>query len=94
MTVITATSVPDQKSVGEKVDAVIESIDDASITAQVKTTLLFHRSTSALNTTVVTQEGVVELGGNARNAAERDLATKLVGDVYGVKRVVKTRIVQ
>ncbi len=94
MTVLTATTEPDKKSVGEKVDAVIESIDDASITALVKTTLLFHRSTSALNTTVVTQEGVVELGGNARNAAERDLAAKLVSDVYGVKRVVNTMIVQ
>ena len=30
-------------------------IDDASITAQVKMTLLYHRSTSALNTSVTTK---------------------------------------
>jgi len=87
MTVLTVAMKPGQKTTGEKMDAVIESIDDASITALVKTTLLYHRSTSALNTTVETNEGVVKLSGKAKNAAEKDLAAKLVGDVYGVKRV-------
>ncbi|MBI5593450.1 MAG: BON domain-containing protein [Deltaproteobacteria bacterium] len=83
-----------EKTIGKKVDAVTETVDDASITALVKTTLLFHRSTSALNTTVVTKKGVVELGGKARSAAEKNLASKLVSDVYGVKTVVNTMIVQ
>ena len=64
-----------------------EKIDDASITAQVKMTLLYHRSTSALNTTVETNHGVVTLCGKASNAAEKDLATKLANDVNGVKSV-------
>ena len=64
-----------------------EKIDDASITAQVKMSLLFHRSTSALNTIVVTNYGAVTLSGKARNAAEKDLVTKLVNDVKGVKSV-------
>ena len=64
-----------------------EDIDDASITAQVKMTLLYHRSTSALNTKVTTKKGVVTLGGKASNAAEVDLATKLTNDVKGVKGV-------
>jgi hyperosmotically inducible protein len=64
-----------------------EKIDDASITAQVKMSLLFHRSTSALNTIVVTNFGVVTLSGKARNAAEKDLATKIVNDIKGVKSV-------
>jgi osmotically-inducible protein OsmY len=64
-----------------------QKIDDASITAQVKMTLLYHRSTSALNTSVTTKKGVVTLGGKAKNAAEKDLATKLVNDVNGVKSV-------
>jgi osmotically-inducible protein OsmY len=64
-----------------------EKIDDASITAQVKLTLLNHRSTSALNTTVTTKHGVVTVGGKARNAAEKDLVTKLVTDINGVKSV-------
>jgi len=65
-----------------------ENIDDASITAQAKMTLLFHRSTSAGNTTVETNEGIVTLAGKARNGAEKDLAGKLVADVNGVKSVV------
>jgi hypothetical protein len=81
---------PVQKTVGEKVDAAGDPIDDASITAQVKMLLLSHRSTSALNTTVETKEGVVMLGGKARSAAEKDFATKLVSDVYGVKGIVNT----
>jgi hyperosmotically inducible periplasmic protein len=76
---VTKTSVK-ARTVGEK-------IDDASITAQVKMTLLYHRSTSALNTKVTTEKGVVTLGGKASNAAEVDLATKLANDVNGVKGV-------
>jgi len=79
---------------GETMDAVVESIDDASITAMVKTTLLYHRSTSALNTTVETKEGVVNLGGKAGNAAEKDLATKLTSDVHGVKSVTNNMTVE
>jgi osmotically-inducible protein OsmY len=62
-------------------------IDDASITAQVKMTLLYHRSTSALDTSVTTKRGVVTLTGKAKNAAEKDLAAKFANDVNGVKSV-------
>jgi len=65
-----------------------DTIDDASITALVKATLFSHRSTSALNTGVVTKNGFVTLSGKAKNAAEKDLAEKLVSDVQGVKQVV------
>ncbi|MFI5296308.1 MAG: BON domain-containing protein [Thermodesulfovibrionales bacterium] len=72
---------------GKTSRTVIEQIDDASITAQVKMALLFHRSTSALYTSVRTMHGVVTLSGKARNAAEKDLAAKLVKDIKGVKNV-------
>jgi hyperosmotically inducible protein len=62
-------------------------IDDASITALVKMTLLYHRSTSALNTSVTTKKGMVTLTGKAGNAAEKDLAGKFSKDVKGVKSV-------
>jgi len=55
----------------KKTRTVGEKIDDASITAQVKMTLLYHRSTSALNTSVTTKRGVVTLGGKAKNALKR-----------------------
>ena len=71
----------------KKTRTVGEKIDDASITAQVKMTLLYHRSTSALDTSVATKRGVVTLGGKAKNAAEKDLAAKYANDVKGVKSV-------
>ena len=71
----------------KKTQTVGEKIDDASITAQVKMTLLYHRSTSAINTKVGTKRGVVTLSGKASNAAEKDLATKLANDVNGVKSI-------
>ena len=65
-----------------------EKIDDASITAQVKSSLLTHRSTSALRTKVETTDGVVTVSGSAKNAAEKSLVTKLVNDINGVNSVI------
>ena len=74
-------------AVAKTARTVSENIDDASITAQVKMMLLYHHSTSALNTSVTTKQGVVTLGGKAKNTTEKDLATRLVNDVNGVKSV-------
>jgi osmotically-inducible protein OsmY len=87
MTVAAAPVKPTETTTGEKMDEVVESIDDASITALAKATLLYHRSTSGLKTKVETNDGVVTLSGKAKNAAEKDLASKYVGDVHGVKSV-------
>ena len=65
-----------------------EKIDDASITAQVKSSLTSHRSTSALHTGVSTTDGVVTLTGVAKNDAEKSLVTKLATDINGVTSVV------
>jgi osmotically-inducible protein OsmY len=65
-----------------------EKIDDASITAQVKASLMTHRSTSALKTKVSTTDGVVTVSGIAKNAAEKSLVTKLVTDINGVTSVI------
>lgn len=64
-----------------------EKMDDASITAQVKTALLTHRSTGSSKTKVETRDGEVTLTGNAKNAAEKSLVTKLVTDIRGVTSV-------
>jgi osmotically-inducible protein OsmY len=71
-----------------------EPMDDASITALVKMTLLYHRSTSALNAAVETKDGAVTLGDKAGSEAEKDRATKLVSDVHGVKTVVNNMTVE
>jgi len=62
-------------------------VDDATITAKVKTALLSRRSTSAINTTVKTNGGVVTLGGVAKNEAEKELAERLAHGIDGVKEV-------
>lgn len=67
-----------------------EKMDDASITAQVKMTLIFNSSTSAIRTSVTTKDGVVTVSGKAQNSAEIDLVTKLVEDVDGVYTVINT----
>ena len=80
MTVVPESGKKPQETLGEK-------IDDASITAQVKLTLFLHKATSWINTEVDTTDGAVTLRGKARNAAERDLVTRLASDIHGVKSV-------
>jgi len=47
-----------------------------------------HHSTSALHTTVSTTDGVVTVGGVAKNEAEKTLVTKLATDINGVSSVI------
>lgn len=75
------------------VPATTETIDDPSINAQVKVALWAHRSTHAIEVTTRTVAGVVTLRGNALNAAARDLAAKIAGDIHGVKDVVNEIVI-
>lgn len=77
---VVANAKPAPETMGEKVD-------DASITAQVKTSLLFHKATRVLATKVKTKDGVVTLHGEAKNAAEKELVGKIAEDIKGVKHV-------
>ena len=65
-----------------------ESVDDASISAQVRVALLTHRSTRNSQISVFTREGTVTLQGTAKNDSEKVLVSKLVEDIHGVKDVV------
>jgi len=71
-----------------------ESIDDASITSQVKYALLTHKATSAVKTKITTTEGVVRVTGEASNDAEKSLVTKLALDVRGTKSVTNDMTVK
>lgn len=84
---VAKTSIAPGETMGEK-------MDDASITAQVKSSLMSHRSTSALKTKVETTDGVVTLGGIAKNAAEKALVTKLVTDINGVSSVINNMTIE
>jgi osmotically-inducible protein OsmY len=64
-----------------------EKIDDASITSQLKYSLLSNKATSALKTKVTTNDGVVIITGEAASDAEKSLVTKMAEDVRGVKSV-------
>ena len=86
MTIAKTPAKPDE-TMGEK-------IDDASITAQVKSSLLSHRSTSAIKTKVQTTAGVVTISGVAKNAAEKSLVTKLASDIEGVTSVVNKMTIE
>ncbi|HSH16931.1 MAG TPA: BON domain-containing protein [Verrucomicrobiae bacterium] len=72
----------------------VEKIDDASITAHVKSTLRAHYSTSKLNPKIATMAGVVTLSGAVKNAAQKSLVTKLVSDVEGVVSVTNNLTVE
>jgi len=71
-----------------------ERIDDASITAQVKSSLRAHYSTSALKAEITTAGGVVTVGGVAKNAAQKDLVTKLANDISGVTKVLNNMTIE
>jgi hyperosmotically inducible protein len=85
MTIAATPAAPDA-TMGDK-------IDDASITAEVKSSLMSHRSTSAAGTSVSTTDGVVTVGGIAANAAEKSLVTKLATDINGVTSVINNMTV-
>ena len=67
---------------------------DAWLMAKVKSTFLFHRNLSATDTEVIVENGTVTLRDVATSMAQKDLATKLVSDVHGVKSVVNNMTVE
>lgn len=88
---------PEEKltdKVAEKTDKFADSIDDLSISVQAKFMLASHRSTSAVRTKVEVRDGAVTLRGTAKNAAEKDLVTKLVNDINGVTAVVNEMTIE
>jgi hyperosmotically inducible periplasmic protein len=86
--------VRNEMSMAKSDDTIGEKIDDASITAQVKMTLMMHKSTGVIRTSVTTNNGVVSVGGKARNEAEKHLVTKLTEDVQGVNSVINKMTVE
>jgi hyperosmotically inducible periplasmic protein len=63
------------------------AIDDANITAAVKSKLLADRATQGLRINVTTRNGVVSLTGQVRSTTEKELAEQMATDTSGVKAV-------
>jgi osmotically-inducible protein OsmY len=82
------------KTPGKPVETMAEKIDDASITAEVKASLMWHSSTSAIKTKVQTTDGVVTVSGIAKSASEKALVTKLATDINGVSSVINNMDVE
>jgi osmotically-inducible protein OsmY len=76
---------------GKSVD---ETVDDATITTRVKTSLLNDPDVGGLRIDVDTFKGVVTLSGAVKTAAERDKAMALARKVGGVSDVRSTLQVQ
>ncbi len=70
-----------------------DAIDDATITAAVKSKLMWSKYTDGLKTTVVTKSGRVSLTGSADGAAAKDLAGRLAANTKGVVSVNNALIV-
>ena len=68
-------------------ETVSASIDDASITGQLKFQLVTHASTNAIKTKVSTSNGAVTIAGEADSEAEKALVTEIAQGIRGVKSV-------
>lgn len=82
------------KVTNEQTTTVVEKMEDATITTKVKMALAVHYSTGALRTSVTTTDSIVTVGGKAKNEAERELVTKVVEDIEGVKKVINTMTIE
>jgi hyperosmotically inducible protein len=71
-----------------------ETIDDGSITAQVKYALLTDHATNALKTKVTTNNGVVVITGEASSDTDRAHVTQLAGSIRGVVSVTNNMTVK
>ena len=63
------------------------TVDDASITAQVKTALLNDQQVNATKIDISTSNGVVTMSGTVRSQPEQERAIQLARRVNGVKDV-------
>lgn len=64
-----------------------QQVDDATLTAMVKSKLLWNSNTEGLDIDVESREGVVTLRGHARSAEAKELAGRLTENTEGVRGV-------
>jgi hyperosmotically inducible protein len=74
-------------AVGEKAAEASKTLDDATVTAKVKSALITEPGVKALEINVDTTDGIVTLHGTTDTLANRDKATRLAAGVEGVKSV-------
>jgi hyperosmotically inducible protein len=77
-----------QKKAGDAADRTGDNIEDAALTAKVKTKFLADTAISGLKIDVDSKNGVVTLSGTVPTAAERTRAVAVAKETDGVKSVV------
>jgi osmotically-inducible protein OsmY len=91
----TVSNLPEVKSVDNQLEVEGDTPSersDAWLMTKVKTTLLFHRSVSAV-TEVDVQDSIVTLSGVADNQAQKELTTEYANDIERVKEVKNEMLV-
>ena len=71
-----------------------EAVDDATITAAVKSKLVWSKYTSGLSTKVTTKNGKVVLSGTADTADSKELAARLAANTKGVRSVTNNLTIE
>lgn len=74
-------------SIENRADQAGQAIDDATITAAVKSKYLLDDTLKGLQISVDTEQGVVSLTGTVQNDAAKELATQIAQGTEGVVRV-------
>ncbi|SBV91101.1 conserved exported hypothetical protein [uncultured delta proteobacterium] len=81
------------KATSEATQAVGEYVDDAAITAAVKSKFLAQKGLDSMDISVTTSDGVVLLSGGVEHEAQISLAERVAKEVNGVKKIVNNLIV-
>jgi osmotically-inducible protein OsmY len=81
-------------SVTSKQESVGEYVDDATITARVKSRFAEDKTVAATRIQVETLKGVVQLSGFAVSEAEKQRAAQIAASVPGVKQVQNAVVVR
>lgn len=77
----------DSESMTKEKSDFARAVKDATITAKVKSRLLWNTNTDGLEIDVDTENGVVFLNGTADSSAKKDLAVQIAQNTSGVKKV-------
>lgn len=85
---ILSCSLPTSQAEEPKKDETIgQKIDDATITARIKTAYLFNRHLNSFRINVDTQDGIVTLQGVVKSDIQRDLSVEIAKNAHGVRSV-------
>ena len=81
-------SLPTSQAEEPKQDETLgQKIDDATITARIKTAYLFNRHLNSFRINVDTQDSIVTLQGVVKSDIQRDLSGEIAKNVHGVRSV-------